>query len=285
MSTPLRPPRDDDVDWVARLMSEFSPEPVDPETVRSDWTAPAVELEHDARIEADGYCHVEDLNEGRAWIDVHGRPSAMLLDWAEARGREVGTRLFSGAWSSAEALLAALEARGFEIVRHAHRMQIDLEQPLPPAEWPDGVVVRSFQAGDERTFYEMHQETFEDVWEPIRDTYEEWTHWFLQSPDFAPELWFLALAGDEPAGFAICHPRRSAPGLGWVQILGVRRAWRRRGLGRALLLHAFDEFSRRGFSRVGLGVDATSLTGANRLYEQVGMRVAARFDIYEKQVA
>lgn len=34
-----------------------------------------------------------------------------------------------------------------------------------------------------------------------------------------------------------------------------------------------------------LGVDAESLTGANRLYEQAGMRVAARFDIYEKAVA
>ena len=34
-----------------------------------------------------------------------------------------------------------------------------------------------------------------------------------------------------------------------------------------------------------LGVDAESLTGANRLYEQAGMCVSARFDIYEKAVA
>jgi ribosomal protein S18 acetylase RimI-like enzyme len=67
-----------------------------------------------------------------------------------------------------------------------------------------------------------------------------------------------------------------------VRLLGVRRPWRRRGLGRALLLHAFGEFRRRGFSRSALGVDAESLTGANRLYERAGMHVAARFDIYEK---
>jgi ribosomal protein S18 acetylase RimI-like enzyme len=52
-----------------------------------------------------------------------------------------------------------------------------------------------------------------------------------------------------------------------------------------LLLHSFAEFRRRGLRRAGLGVDAESLTGANRLYEEAGMHVSARFDIYEKMVA
>ena len=55
-----------------------------------------------------------------------------------------------------------------------------------------------------------------------------------------------------------------------------------RGLGRALLLRAFQDFRARGFHEVGLGVDAASLTGATRLYESVGMRVTSQFDIYEK---
>jgi len=33
---------------------------------------------------------------------------------------------------------------------------------------------------------------------------------------------------------------------GLIDVLGVRPAWRRRGIGRALLLHAFGAFSRRG---------------------------------------
>ena len=48
---------------------------------------------------------------------------------------------------------------------------------------------------------------------------------------------------DEPAGFAICHPHAVDPELGWVRVLGVRRPWRGRGLGRALLLHAFRAVS------------------------------------------
>jgi ribosomal protein S18 acetylase RimI-like enzyme len=67
-----------------------------------------------------------------------------------------------------------------------------------------------------------------------------------------------------------------------VNVLGVRRPWRRRGLGRALLLQAFAEFRSRGRRGVGLGVDGLNTTGAVRLYEQVGMHVARRFDHYRK---
>jgi len=162
-------------------------------------------------------------------------------------------------------------------------MEIDLSEAPPPPRWPEGIEVRTLRAGDERVFHAVQHEAFEDSWEPMRMPFEEWEHWFLgSSPRFDPELWFLALAGDEPAGVAICHPHPGDPSLGWVGELGVLRPWRRRGLGRALLLHAFAAFRGRGLMRAGLGVDAESLTGANRLYESAGMHVSASFDIYEK---
>ena len=86
-------------------------------------------------------------------------------------------------------------------------------------------------------------------------------------------------------GFAMCHPHAVQRDLGWVRILGVRRSSRGRGLGRALLLNAFSEFRRHGMTRARLGVDAESLTGANKLYESVGMRVSDCFGVYEKVVA
>ena len=78
------------------------------------------------------------------------------------------------------------------------------------------------------------------------------------------------------------HPHAVDPVVGWVRILGVRQSFRGRGLGRALLLHAFAQFRSRGMQRVGLGVDGESPTGANALYESVGMRIVSRFAIYEK---
>ena len=52
------------------------------------------------------------------------------------------------------------------------------------------------------------------------------------------------------------------PELGWIGTLGVRPAWRRRGLGEALLRAAFAELFARGRRRVGLGVDTENVTGA-----------------------
>jgi mycothiol synthase len=96
---------------------------------------------------------------------------------------------------------------------------------------------------------------------------------------------FLACAGDEICGVALSYPHANAPDLGWLEILAVRREWRRRGTGRALLLRVFAEFTDRGFERVGLGVDSESPTGAHTLYESAGMRVTRHLDIVERQLA
>jgi ribosomal protein S18 acetylase RimI-like enzyme len=70
--------------------------------------------------------------------------------------------------------------------------------------------------------------------------------------------------------------------MGWVDVLGTRRPYRRRGLAEALLRHVFRELYVRGARQVGLGVDAENPTGATRLYERVGMRVASASDVYAK---
>jgi ribosomal protein S18 acetylase RimI-like enzyme len=69
---------------------------------------------------------------------------------------------------------------------------------------------------------------------------------------------------------------------GWVRQLAVRRPERRRGLGLALLRHAFGVFHRRGRPSVGLAVDAVNTAGANRVYERAGMHVERRYDRYAR---
>jgi ribosomal protein S18 acetylase RimI-like enzyme len=70
--------------------------------------------------------------------------------------------------------------------------------------------------------------------------------------------------------------------MGFVNTLGVRAPWRRRGLGLALLHAAFGRFWEQGEHRVALGVDAENPTEAKRLYERAGMRAVWRADVYEK---
>ena len=66
----------------------------------------------------------------------------------------------------------------------------------------------------------------------LDDTLEDWSHWMTRAETFEPSLWFLALAGDELAGFAVCRKDTNDPNAGHVELLGVRRPWRKQGLGR-----------------------------------------------------
>jgi ribosomal protein S18 acetylase RimI-like enzyme len=268
---------------VVELVNRHRPEPVDEDSVVRDWTAPRAHVELDARIGDEVYVFVEDFGEGRIWIDLHGEPVAAALDWAESRASELGgSRVLAGGWSIEREKLQELERRGYVLVRRSRRMEIELGGDIPWPTRPDGIEIRPLRPGEERAVYEAQQETFRDTWEPIEESFEEWSHFLLQPPRYDPELWFVATSGDAIAGFVICHPYPSTPELGWIALLGVRREWRKRGLGRALLLHAFRAFEGRGCTRVGLGVDSESPTGAHTLYERVGMRATSRFEIYEK---
>ena len=73
--------------------------------------------------------------------------------------------------------------------------------------------------------------------------------------------------------------------LSWVRELGVRAAYRGRGVGKALLVNAFRMFDNRGSRRVSLGVDAGNTTGATALYEKAGMKVEQRHELYQRPVS
>lgn len=91
----------------------------------------------------------------------------------------------------------------------------------------------------------------------------------LASPRFDPALWFLAWSGGEVAGYAGASLEADEdPARGYVSLLGVRPAFRGRGLGEALLRQAFRELAVRGKLGCDLHVDADSPTGATRLYER-----------------
>ena len=84
-------------------------------------------------------------------------------------------------------------------------------------------------------------------------------------------------AAGEAAGAVVAYDHGD---LGWIQGLGVRRAWRRRGLGAALLAHVLAAFKERGQLRVDLSVDAEGATRPLHLYERAGMQASAAYELY-----
>ena len=294
----LRPPREDDARAIVEILNAvtqhaWGTSDATEAQVRRELAAPGVEPESNLRIAEEdgrvvGYAAINStgVEPVRHWSMVRFDPAAdravgaALLDWVEERAGTGIVRTFAP--STATDLKTAFEHAGMGLVRHSYRMQIDLEhEPATPV-WPSGVAVRSFRDGDERAVYETHQETFEDTWEHQREAFDRWSHDLPGADGFDPSLWYLAEADGELAGILLSMPKEGEPGSGLVHILGVRRTWRGRGVGRALLQHAFCEFWRRDYDRVILGVDASSLTGAQRLYEHAGMRIVRQYDIYEK---
>ena len=100
---------------------------------------------------------------------------------------------------------------------------------------------------------------------------------------FDPSLWFLPydLATGDVVGVCLCF---DVEGTGSVENVGVRRAWRKRGIGLAMLNHALGEFWRRGIHNADLSVDAASPTGAPRLYARAGFEVARSYRRFEKRI-
>jgi mycothiol synthase len=241
-----------------------------------------------------GYEQVWDIGKGgKAQMDGYVHPDfkglgigTTLIRAAEQRIREVMTidqaEIQVGVAATDQQAQEMFEAHGFTVIRQFRRMMIDLPETLEPVEWPEGITVRTFVVGqDEKATHATVQEAFADHWGFVPISLEEWARERVSTESFDASLWFLAIDGDEIAGVALCRQRGE---YGWVNTLAVRRPWRKRGVGMALLRHAFSEFHRRGERQVSLGVDGQSLTGATRLYERAGMYTCEQYNTFGKQI-
>ena len=284
----IRPVSLDDLQRVTELFNEHSRRLYGvaddtPEDILQYWQSPDVDLEKEVIVaeSADGsLVGYGDIGEfgGAVWLDIRAfevGPAEALREALEpmAHEKRPDARVFGYVAEQDAPLRRVYEEGGYQVVRHSYRMEIDLGKVPEPAP-PEGVVLRAMRDGEIEQIYEVQQQSFEDAWMHTREPFEHWQHWFVKDPSFDPSLWFVAEDGGQIVGIAICRKRETEEGLGWVRVLGVLRSHRRRGIGEALLRHAFAEFARRGFDRVGLGVDAESPTGAVALYERAGMDVA-----------
>ncbi len=306
----VRPPTMEDLKAVSELITlcdleEYGTPDITEEDTLSAWQAPHFNLETDARVviapegQLVGYGdmahreHAHIYAFSRVHPDYRGRGiGTHLLRLAEAWARphisqaSPGARVSLSTWTGEvnQAAQRLFVQEGYKQVRSSWHMEIEMAEAPPAPEWPEGVTLRTIVPGqDERMVFEMIDEAFSDHWGYLPGVFEEWKHWHIERESFDPTLNFLAFDGKEIAGGSLCTYASNLE-MGWVDQLAVRRPWRRKGLGMALLLHSFGEFYRRGQRKVGLGVDSQNLTGATRLYERAGMHVARQSNSYEKEL-
>jgi mycothiol synthase len=306
----LRPVQWSDLEAVTQLVYDVcaadgdTAVAVTAEEMKHEWETPGFQLERDAFLvetpdgrvvgyEEFGNTHKHAVlrTDGYVHPEFKGRGiGTALLRVIEQRAREgmalaepdVRVSLRSTTDKRDMDGLALHRNEGYRPLRYHWRMEIVLDDlPQEPA-LPEGIEIRPFLKGEhDVAVWQAQNESFRDHWGSHDVTFDEWQRSRFGDPEFDPSLWKIAWDGDQVAGVSL---NRYRMGIGWIRTLGVRRPWRKRGLGEALLLHSFAEFYRRGRSTIGLGVDAQNPTGATRLYQKVGMTPASEFVTFEKEL-
>ncbi|WP_052762575.1 GNAT family N-acetyltransferase [Jiangella alkaliphila] len=167
--------------------------------------------------------------------------------------------------------LALLTGRGFTVARREHVYAVPTAPP-DGSSWPDGFGVVSAADADLVRLAALDQDLRRsvpgvDAWRTDPEAFRRET---FDDPQFDPSTYLIAVDGGSGgyAGLVRVWIRPSVPRLG---LIGVRAAYRRRGLARALVARVLGIMHERGAAEVVCEVDETN-DGSNALFAGFGAR-------------
>lgn len=217
-----------------------------------------------------------------------------LLRWSEERQARVAAthpagierRMESWAGESEAGRMALLQRHGYQIARYDFEMERPNLDDIPELPLPEGIELRPALEEHLRRIWETEVEVFRDHWGAIDDSEASFEQ-KRADPRRDMSLWVVAWQGDEIVGQVLNRIDREANAelgmrRGWVSSVGVRRAWRRRGIARALVAVSLRVLRDAGMTTAGLGVDAENAHGAFGVYDSVGFAVSRTEMVYRK---
>ena len=174
----------------------------------------------------------------------------------EHRRQGVGTALYQSlsAWTREHGIdeievpaldddqenIAFATRRGFVEERRELGVVLELTGLDPPdLVAPEGIEIVSWADRPElaQGMYEVSLEAFPDIpgfEDDELESYEDWLAHDMQGSGDKPEATFVAVAGDDVVGYAKFALTAAQPTVAFHDISGVKRAWRGRGVARAL---------------------------------------------------
>jgi mycothiol synthase len=275
--------------------------------VREMLTEPNTEMSRDCWLALDeqgrvvGWAYPRNANGGnRDYADVYTWPErggpalrpllALLMDRMAERAAQFGHDPYevrSGAIPTEPDLIDALTEAGFVFLKQHARMQMSLAGvPSTAPEPPPGVTVREVRGDDDelRAVHAVIFQAFADT-DHLGAGYDDWRAQLANESSLSFDEWFVAEADGRVVGALQSSDSGVDDNEGWVKRLGVLRAYRKRGVGEALLRRAFAVYAGKGRVTAGLGVDMENPTQAMRLYQAVGMTPLYRANVYRTYVS
>jgi mycothiol synthase len=179
-----------------------------------------------------------------------------------------------------------LVAASYKPVRYLFEMVRPNLENIPDLPLPEGVEVRPAKPGHYRKIWDAAGEAFQDHW-GASEWRDEWFQQWQEKSYFNPELFQVAWDGDEVAGMVLnyIHEEENSEygrKRGYTEEISVRRPWRKKGLARALIAKSFKVLKDHGMTEAALAVDAENISGALKLYEDMGFRTVKRYTTYRK---
>jgi mycothiol synthase len=247
----------------------------------------------------------EDLDLGLRYVPVglvvpKWRRSGIgtaLLDWSEQRLRDIAAthspelakHFQVKAFEFQVDNIRLLDRSGYAPVRYFEQLvRPDLDN-IPNFTLPAGLSVRAAAPEHYRAIWQVMQETFRDCWGCSEFTEVAYQAWLANTSYFQPHLWQIAWddATDEIVGHVLtfidaAENDRNHRQRGYTESIGVRRAWRNRGVARALIAGSLQAQKAAGMTESALGVDSDNPSGANKLYQRCGFQFAKRQIVFHK---
>ena len=161
-----------------------------------------------------------------------------ISDWARERGLETIDTFVA---DNDDESLGFAKRRGLAEYSRQVGVSLDLTTIEPPSVAPpEGVEITAWADRPElaRGIYEVVLEAAPDIpgdEDAMVEPFEDWLAHDMQGPGDRPDATFVAIVGDEVIGYAKFSLSPSAqPTTAHHDLTGVKRAWRGRGVARAL---------------------------------------------------
>ena len=235
----------------------------------------------DGRVHPDYRCR----GIGKALLGwMEDKASEHLHNIAEGRGKVLRIMFYD---RPAEAI-KLFEALGFIFMYAEEEMRYELLGNAIETTLLPGISIETWNPENAGDFYTVYNDAFHTRSDNLMSE-AAWAFHFTnpKENDFDPKYSLLLREVEEPIAYTVCHiedtVQREQLDEPWITQMGVRQAWRRRGIASGLLRECMRRLREGGFDHTMLSVNVNN-PEARLVYERLGFSLTRRFTMYTKEL-